>query len=103
MENTELNGAWDFVEKYYPNYSTCDEIAYNDDLQKIVDEEYEEGSEAEGILDSITDEITGTHPAFYSQEYINELIDQEVLRRLKESTCEIYERAIEGYINSLKQ
>ena len=31
--------AWDFVELHYPNYSSSDQIAYADDLQKIVDGE----------------------------------------------------------------
>lgn len=32
----ELPSVWDFVEKYYPNYSSSDEIAYADDLSKVI-------------------------------------------------------------------
>ena len=36
MENFKT--VWDFVEAYYPNYSSCDKIARNNDLQLIIDE-----------------------------------------------------------------
>lgn len=42
--------AWDFVEKYYPNYTSSMLIAYSDDLQKIIDKEEDEGSDAEELL-----------------------------------------------------
>lgn len=43
QENTEqetpIETPWDFVEKYYPNYTGCNTIGYADDLQKFLDEE----------------------------------------------------------------
>ncbi len=47
---TKETRAWDFVEKYYPNYTSSMLIAYSDDLQKIIDKEEDEGSDAEELL-----------------------------------------------------
>lgn len=35
----EIKDVWGFVERYYPNYSSCDEILMNNDLSKIVEED----------------------------------------------------------------
>lgn len=35
---TKLKTAWDFVEKYYPNYDSSNEILENDDLLKLVED-----------------------------------------------------------------
>jgi hypothetical protein len=34
----ELKTTWDFVEKYYPNYYSCDEILRNNDLSNEIEE-----------------------------------------------------------------
>jgi hypothetical protein len=39
---TNLKTVWDFVEEYFPNYSSSDEILRNNDLSKAI-EEGEEG------------------------------------------------------------
>jgi hypothetical protein len=44
------NEPWDLVEKYYPNYYGCDLIARNSDLSKLMQKDYEVGSEAEYLL-----------------------------------------------------
>lgn len=41
--------VWDAVEKYYPKYQSCDEIARMSDLDVIIDEEVEEDSCAERL------------------------------------------------------
>jgi len=55
MATTETKEAraWDFVEKYFPNYENSNIIAYSDDLQKIIDKEEEEGSDAAEILKNV--------------------------------------------------
>lgn len=40
----------ELIEKNYPNYFTCDLIARNSDLGKLLDKDYEDGSEAEHLL-----------------------------------------------------
>lgn len=37
MKDNEMNHVWDFVEMYYPDYTSSDQIAYNDDLAKLVE------------------------------------------------------------------
>ena len=44
--------VWSEVEKFYPNYYSCDLIARNSDLCKIMDRDYDQGSEAEHLLRS---------------------------------------------------
>lgn len=41
QDEVELDGAWSFVEKYYRNYFTCNDIARADELEKIVNDEVE--------------------------------------------------------------
>jgi len=51
MQNeVELESIWNFIEKYYPNYFQSDEIAFINDIDKILNEAEEEGSEADKIL-----------------------------------------------------
>lgn len=75
--NTEKT-AWDFVEQYYPNYSTSEEIARNNDLLVII-ETGERGN---------------------SEKWKAEQI---IIREWYNESCKsIYEKAIEGYFEALK-
>lgn len=65
MEN--LKTPWNFVEEYYPNYYSCDEILRNNDLSNAI-EEGEEGLE----------------------------------QQMNDSNAYVYEKAIEGYLETLK-
>lgn len=42
--------SWDFVEEFYPDYATCDKIAYAKDLRRVVNEENIWDTPAEKIL-----------------------------------------------------
>lgn len=74
---------WDFVEKFYPNYSSCDDIAYNNDLSVILDDGTpEEGSCAMSVFKSLGEDI----------ERVNEEYD---------GSCRtIYEKAIQSFIKA---
>ncbi len=73
--------TWDFVVKFQPNYND-DEIAYNDDLTKIINHEEEDGDCAHGIL---MGELDG---------------DRDKARELLAiSNSIVYEKAIEAFIN----
>ena len=78
--------VWEFVEEYYPGYVNSGQIAIADELQKIVDKEDEEGSMARD----------------YFVHDCNEDIN-EVMRQYEYVHHEIYKKAIEGYIESLKE
>jgi hypothetical protein len=73
--------VWDFIEKYYPNYTSSYEIALSNDLHKIVNDEVENGSHAHKIL---TEECYGDKDA--AQKWLYEV------------DASIYEKAIEAYL-----
>jgi hypothetical protein len=73
--------VWSFVEAFYPRYSSCDNIAYNNDLQVIFDNEVEEGTSAERIL---REECDGQRDV--------------ALNLLWQSNSDIYHRAIETFM-----
>lgn len=85
----KLTNTWDFVVKYYPKYFSCNEIAYNDDLCKLEEEFYEEGDCAHRLL---IEEYGGE---------FNEESHKLIKRDLDASYREIYERAIENYLETL--
>ena len=77
--------AWDFVGAFLPGYEHRDDVAENDDLQKIVDEEEEDGDCASDLL---RDEYKGNRKGAESD--------------LQASNAKLYEEAIEGFIASIK-
>ena len=81
-----MENAWDFVEKYYPNYYSSDEIARAADLDIILtepDHEWNEG--AQYLWDA------------------HESNQQEIVRLQNEVMCSIYRKSIEGYLESIKE
>jgi len=79
----DIKTPWDFVEKYYPNYYGSDEIAYNDDLSKLIHKEQEDGDFASELLKT---------------EYDNDIRNPKIQRDYNRSMSEIYETAIEYYL-----
>lgn len=90
----KMENAWDFVVQHYPKYSSSDEIAENNDLQMIVDGEWDDDEEsaANRLFWSIAEEIG---------EADENIVKGEAQKRLDESNAYIYEKAIEAYIESL--
>ncbi|RZM26243.1 MAG: hypothetical protein EOO88_17720 [Pedobacter sp.] len=77
----KVNGIWGFVEKYYPNYYSCNEIMRNNALCRVVDGELSE--EAENLFrDEFNGDMQAATAAFW------------------QSTKYVYERAIVGYQRS---
>lgn len=98
MQN--ITDVWEFVEAYYPKYSSCDEIAENDDLTKIIDGEL--NGHAEEMYEEAIEEKTSYYGGTLSvEEVANEVFD-DFQNRLHESNAYIFEKAIEGYIESQK-
>lgn len=73
---------WDFVEKYYPNYHTCDLIALSDDLVKIIDEEFEVGDSSHKLL---------------IEQYGGDKLSSEIFTDYYDTMMKIYEKAIENF------
>lgn len=94
-----ISDTWEFVEKYYPKYSSCNEIAENDDLQKIVDGEI--NGYAEVIYNQLHIEASRNYGGS-SLQIIEQNIKDLAQQKLNESNAYIFEKAIEGYIESLK-
>lgn len=92
-----MKAIWNFVEKYYPNYSSSDEILHNEDLLKLLEGQVDTG--ADEVFNSIREELInkfGTEP--FDEEVIS--VAEE---KLNESLVSIYEQAIQGYLETLKK
>ena len=88
--------VWDFVEKYYPNYSSCDSIAECNDLQKILD------NEIEGVAEKIYNEILDDLRLFWVGGLSDQELRSEAMKvveaRYNEVHVFVYERAIEEFL-----
>lgn len=79
--------SWDFVEKFYPNYYSSDEIAKANDLDMILtepDTEWNEGANRIWLYEAEED------------MYNVACIQDEVMSN-------VYRKAIEGYLESIKE
>lgn len=79
----ELPSTWDFITKYYPNYDHADEIAWNDDLRKLLDNEQEVGDCAYRTL---------------MRDYNGDIENPQIEIDYNAQMVAIYEAAIENYI-----
>jgi len=92
MNNTQpeqeqvLENTWDFVEKYYPNYSSSDEICEANDLNLILERK-----------NSIMDEEGTELHSRYMEEFDGQIC--AVMNRHDKLMKEIYEEAIQNFIN----
>ena len=82
----EIGNVWEFVEKYYPRYSSSDEIATANDIDQILTESDQEWSEG----------ATRIWEGYESDLAAIAILQDEVM-------VSIYRKAIEGYIESLKK
>lgn len=86
---------WDFVEQYYPNYSSSDEILHNEDLLSLLEGEVD--TRADSVYNMLsyilTEQFLGIEP---SEEQILEF----ALQMYNQSLVEIYEKAIQNYLET---
>lgn len=80
MENT-----WEFVEKYFPNYTGSSLIAREGDLSKLIEDDYEKGDTASKLLET---------------DYRGDITNPHIEIDLNEARARIYQIAIEGYIQA---
>lgn len=112
----KVKSSWEFVEHFYDGYSGCDEIADNNDLQKIVDGEvngcaiidYKRIAESLGIDLKLTEE---EEENFHDHDfdYENRISKEDHQRivavaqaELDGSNSYVFERAIEGLIEDIQ-
>lgn len=75
--------VWDFIEEWLPNYSSSEEVALVNDLQKLVDEEFEPGDDIGNILQTeYGGDLSTAYPTIQSD--INDL-DYILLSRAVEN------------------
>lgn len=91
---------WQFVEEFYPDYSSCDEIAYNNNLDAILSGEITEGSSAEKIYQEEREEIR----IYWGKTLPDDMLHVETIARIEQlknaSDAEIYKQAIISYLKS---
>lgn len=83
----EKENVWSFVEKYYPDYEHSNDIAHNDDLCRLVDNEFERDDSADELL---------------QRQYGGDREENflEIEADFKRSLCEIYEKSIQNFLNT---
>jgi hypothetical protein len=92
----ETKTIWDFVEQYYPNYSSSDEIMHNEDLLKLLEGQVDTG--ADSVYNEIREELL-----IFDIEPREEEILGLAQQRYSESLTSIYGQAIQGYLETLNQ
>lgn len=90
LEDAKLKDFWSWIAAFYPGYTQSDEIAYNGDLQKIIDGEWEEGDCAWKLIQERWGGNVGT-------------AQEEAAEELEYSNLEIYEGAIQGFIDNVEK
>lgn len=96
--------VWDFVQQYYPNYGKSQEIAENDDLQVLIDGEEEIGSHAYRLKQEIISDYSSKYPynTYDEREAYRDDVSNEIEKRYNDSCKDIFEKAIEGYLEDRK-
>lgn len=96
--------VWSFVERYYPNYSSCDDIAYNNDLDIIVqDGRMIAGNNASRVykeLEKSLNKHRNVNPNLPLATH-DQIVAMATLE-LTASNERIYQKAIEGFIEFMK-
>lgn len=101
MREGSTDEIWTFVEKFYPDYYSCPEIAYNNDLERIVEgDPLEEDSSSYEVYKDIA---VGLNVSYnQSNECVKGIVVAEAETLLQKSNSEIYERAIQGFLDIFK-
>jgi len=95
-----METTWDFVEKYYPNYTSSSEISENDDLTKIINGEL--NGEAETIYNEMKGEIDSYNGGGLSDDELHTQVINEVENLKAKSDATIFELAIENYLLTIQ-
>tara|TARA_R110002020_G_scaffold196069_3_gene396962 strand:+ start:608 stop:1099 length:492 start_codon:yes stop_codon:yes gene_type:complete len=83
--------SWEFIEKWYPGYTQSNEIAYNDDLEKIINDpgDIEEGDGSDNLL-----------KRFAKEKANASTILEYALVEKGESDLMLYNRAVQNFVNT---
>lgn len=86
VEKFDDKNPWRFVEKFYPRYASSDQICHAGDLQKLMDEE-----------------VDGCAEELLNDEFEGDIHNPEILREYNSVHVEVYEDAIEGFIERFNE
>lgn len=81
-----MKTVWDFVEKNYPKYHGCSDIALADDLEKILDNEMSEGDSAYILL---------------MEKYDGNVEDTRIRADRNSILVSIYEKSIQCFVDEI--
>lgn len=84
-------GAWAFIEKHYPNYSSCQTISILNDIAKIKEDDL--SGEAGRLYKVYLDHNRGDKLAAL----------EEITRDEKQSFDRVFDQAVKAYMESLSQ
>ena len=87
-DENDMETAWDFIEAYYPDYAHSDEIAHNNDLDKLNRRQYEFNDCAYQLLD---------------RDYNSDIDNPQIKIDLNQSHLKLCEDAILNYIELRKK
>lgn len=99
-EQSSSFDTWSFVEKYYPNYSSCNAVLHNNQLHAILDGGCGENEGASDLRQEIMDDLEIDADDDSNESYKS--IMNEVKSRIEVSNAYIYQKAIEGFIEFMK-
>jgi len=90
-----MDNVQGFIEKYYPKYSSCNEIAWEDDLQCLIDGQPKDDEHMRMIatdLLSLDERIADDFVKDYTK-FMKWIVNERDARRVL-----ILQKAIEGYL-----
>lgn len=96
----DIKTVWDFVEKYYPNYSSSDEIAHNGDYHKILEGEI--NGCAEDLYNEIKEEKAEHFGYTLDEKELESEVKKDVQQLYDSSIATIYEESIKAFIENSK-
>lgn len=88
LDQLEKDREWSFVETFYPDYDHCNTIAYANDLEKLINNEYEMGDDAHHLLQAHYDN-NPKHPGI-EREYMR--VHHDIYLKAIENFLEKYDK-----------
>ena len=82
MKNTKL--IWDFVEAFYPNYSSCPNILLSENLLMLIENDFEKDSGPDELL---------------NKKYFGNIDNPDIQEDYERLMYSIYEESINNFMN----
>lgn len=86
IKQLDTTRYWGFVEAFYPNYHSSEIIAECDDLQKLIDDEFDDDSDAHFIL---------------HDRYDGDIENPEIYRDYRDAHYDVYLQSIAAFMGAV--